>query len=476
MSECQLCPVPKPILLSSDSIETQYPPETKITPKPLSNSSGTITATYTTIKRTLHLIIDMSRTVREEAYGLFGETKAPFMGFVLENHPKLKHYSKSNTTVWNILRENLPGYPGKSITGHITEAMKEVDWSPGEYEEILGLVPKVLDVLYANLHTWRQKMTAFRQMTRSALGDEIAGPILRGVLCLPCETHKLLEERDTKQRTDSNHHNIVLTINQVGNLIGEIRGGVEGMKDWALMAIYVGICTGSRAVEIMKLSDFTPDETNEHCVLVTGIAKRGERGINRSMTRPILDEKATGKSIRVIVTKLRQLKNCANMTNLEVGKACHRALGRKLRALCKELPSLNRVGWKPDRTLTFKDLRAIYANAMFAKVGAQTTKSQTAYLSSILGHESMSTALSYQVIKLVGDKESGVPPVIKNEKHEAKLKRRKEIVADIGDRDISYREIRRKYHIGAAEVRLIIQKHRRVRERCRGNPTADVPN
>jgi hypothetical protein len=163
---------------------------------------------------------------------------------------------------------------------------------------------------------------------------------------------------------------------------------IKGSNNFIDMVIFLQLTIGGRLIDILKVYNLSPVKNNKNKVKVTGSAK--SRGKLKEVIKPILfydyeDIKEKLDDVRYAI----DFETSKSIPNDRLTNKYFARINRKIAKLF-------------DRKLTSQDLRKIYGNLSYT-LYAPKNMSLTGWLKKILLHESLTTSLSYQTVKLVGD-------------------------------------------------------------------------
>ena len=159
---------------------------------------------------------------------------------------------------------------------------------------------------------------------------------------------------------------------------------------WSRRAIAIGLLTGRRFIEIVKVGVFLPSSKGAHHILFGGQAKsKFSRAYDFPLCTDKVDAKAVIGSINRIRNEWTKPKNLDVKDNYQASYAGSSTVRQSTRK------------WFPQLT-TFKDLRGLYGAVCYHKFGLKSATSETRYLSDILGHHptDLRSGTSYAVYKI----------------------------------------------------------------------------
>lgn len=204
---------------------------------------------------------------------------------------------------------------------------------------------------------------------------------------------------------------------QVGVSYNDVMDFIETHKDstdWRMLTLVIGVSTGSRLIEILRVSDFQENTGYFKLIKVIGLAKdkgyesadvlRDDKG-RRMLIKPTVG--LTAKEVIHIVSSLRHslsIERNWNLGTLPDGtetKGVDKTNSEITRSVSKGLQAKVRSYF--DQSLTFHKLRAMYAEMAYMEDPLNERMTKTSYFSTVLGHRpnSLQTALSYERFKLV---------------------------------------------------------------------------
>jgi len=289
-----------------------------------------------------------------------------------------KNYSEFNFT---ITKKNLLGI-WRSI---ISKAQNPREGSISRsWIRLFETLDKVLKLLYHNKSTLEKVLTEFRRSVKEKYGSE-------------SEVYKqsiyktgISKEESIRKRQNYADKITALNINR-GELPifydDEIYKVIDEYKNKAGLnkVIAVALATGSRIIEILKVSEYFETD-KENYIRVKGVAKdKSDNEINKDKTiiKPL--NRLTSKELIDLVKTIRQDLNTAG-SNKEVSGRYNTAINKIVKSLFKE------------RLITSHKLRYIASNLAYLVYGNNSV--ENTWIQQYLGHTSGDTTRTYQNINV----------------------------------------------------------------------------
>jgi len=172
-------------------------------------------------------------------------------------------------------------------------------------------------------------------------------------------------------------------------------------QHWVDLAIFIALASGRRMIEVVKVGNFEPVD-NYH-VLFSGQAKMKTRDDATPYKMPILvDESVFFEAFYKLRAELEKVKFCGSLVKDLHNDKVNASLAQRLNKYVRQFlgdpdDNLNKVS-----RLTFKSLRAIYANMAAKRFHDTAEMSIEVFYSNLLGHgaEDVLTQTSYKGIVL----------------------------------------------------------------------------
>jgi Telomere resolvase len=164
---------------------------------------------------------------------------------------------------------------------------------------------------------------------------------------------------------------------QASDLISKCKATLKDTRANAFdTAAALGLLTGRRTIEIFKTATFTP--VNEHAVLYSGQAKKGELAEPVSYEIPVL---APPELINTALARLRAAKDCSALTNRDVNLRYANSCNAGARRLL-------------GKEYHFHTLRGVYA-VIAHNCCLPHRFSLNAFVAKVLGHAGLGSSLHY---------------------------------------------------------------------------------
>lgn len=268
-------------------------------------------------------------------------------------------------------------------------------------KQVIDALAVIIPALYPKVNTQASHLSDFSKVIAEKFPD--LKTYAKAKLHISKEASLQRRANYTALVAARNKNQELLSDTRVLEVISELRKATDYISQICL----VGLCSGSRLVEILLVSTYEQGE-NPHWLKVIGVAKDPNdpqtdakddeaEDNKREVIKPVIGF-LDADDIRQLVTSIRQ--KLEEQYNYDLGqnigkrKVTRRKITSLLDARCNK-----RVKMLFGQRFVFHSLRGLYASMAWAQFNPQGI-SLTAYTSKILGHleSSMATALSYQTI------------------------------------------------------------------------------
>jgi hypothetical protein len=181
------------------------------------------------------------------------------------------------------------------------------------------------------------------------------------------------------------------------NLLWQLATHLEKSRFWIDKVLLLQLSTGSRFIEALLLSKYTPSEANNN-IIITGVAKKRNEGEKfEVIAKPVLF--ITNKQVVNLKTQvIDQIVN-RELLRMKIDKSDL----KKVSALFAPLANSRLRTLVPDTTFTTHSMRKLYANYSYHLFGQTSGLTNIAWINDVLGHStnSLHVALSYNNIRIV---------------------------------------------------------------------------
>lgn len=267
------------------------------------------------------------------------------------------------------------------------------------YKTVIDSLVVLIPALFPKINSQNKWFSVFSQTIQHKFKkyDDVVGYAKR--LVLPKEARKLQQINYSAYVAKANANQIELSDTKVLDVIGRLWQGSSNGDDFISQICLIGLCVGSRIVEICKVSDFK-ETGSPHWIQVIGVAKSRTEG-ERSFKKPVIMLLAAN-IIQIVANIRRQLERRyhIDLGEGEGGEDAKEITREKLTNLV-DAKANNRIRELFGEQYRFHDTRAIYGQLAWIEY-APPGVSQTSFYSSVLGHKegSLTTALSYQTFAI----------------------------------------------------------------------------
>jgi integrase len=191
---------------------------------------------------------------------------------------------------------------------------------------------------------------------------------------------KVVEKNNHKRQFDEDK--VYSVIDRIANMTA---------PDHVDLAIALQLASGGRISEILSYAEFKPADKKQH-ITQTGILKSKER---KTITKPVIH--FTVPEFMEMLKKLRH-KLVADIRKIKQGKMSDYQLSQD-----KNSKINRRISKYFGEHVASHSLRKIYAALAYRDFADKTKRSESAYLSDILGHAegSLDVSTSYSTVAVV---------------------------------------------------------------------------
>ena len=267
-----------------------------------------------------------------------------------------------------------------------------------ELEQTFDNITKIINITYPVIKTKQKIFSDFRKILIQKFGEN--SKVHRNSkknLSITFDEYKTVEKQSKEKVVEANTEKKKFNREQVLQIIQEIKNST----DYIDAIILVCITTGSRLIEVLRISDYNEVVGNPNRVMISGLAKGSgksrETNLNKDVERPILviTYKELNDAVQLIRKNVREQTDKLGLNNQELSKKYNEIVNRRVKKL--KLAS------------TSYDLRKIYANLSYELIADQSKITKNRWIQLILGHESLETSLHYNNVSLTSG-ESVCPP------------------------------------------------------------------
>jgi integrase len=257
-------------------------------------------------------------------------------------------------------------------------------------------IVKLIDMLYPSTKTKQGIYGSFRKILSSRFGEfSKIHKDSKKDLSISFEQYKAVEKQQREKVVERNNEKKQFDREKILEIIQTL----VNSTDFIDSIVLVGMCTGSRLIEILRISEYQKVVGNPNRVLIQSLAKGSgeakERNLNKQVERPILviTYKELSATVKVVRDAVKEQTMGQNLDN--------RALSAKYNARVNR--RIKKLGISGG---TAYDLRKIYANLSYELIADQTKITKNAWIMKILSHEDLQTSLHYNNIALTSTGQS----------------------------------------------------------------------
>ena len=312
-------------------------------------------------------------------------------------------------TLNEILGEEYPTYSGiQSSKALLMKIWKDIIANAARGREggisrtwirLFEAVDKVIKALFQNENTMENVCTEFRKVIRQKYGDNDQ-IYIKSTHILGVSRERAIERRENYQNKVAekglNRRNLTPIYDD--EIYAAIDAGINS-SDPLEKTIAVMLNTGSRSIEVMKVSTYSEVKDNSSFINIKGIAKdRSKKGYeNKVILRPLINLNADE-----VINAVEYIRKHLDLegTNDEISQRYNQTLNKRMKKLFANHPEL-----------TAHKCRYIAGQMAFLLYGKGGT--ENTYLQQYLGHEDSSTTRTYQSINVKLRHEVEIPDDIK---------------------------------------------------------------
>ena len=268
-----------------------------------------------------------------------------------------------------------------------------------ELEQTFDNITKIINITYPVIKTRQKLYGELRKILSSRFGENSRiHKESKKNLSISYEEFEQIEKQAKEKVLERNTEKKAFSKEQVLEVIHNLKNS----SDYIDLIILVGITTGSRLIEILRISDYESIIDNPNRIIISGLAKgSGEsqkKNLEKKVERPILVITSQGLSeaVKTIRQNVKQETGKLGLNNQELSKKYNERVNRRIKK------------YKLSGGTSY-DLRKIYANLSYELLADQTKITKNGWIMKILGHENLNTSLHYNNVSLLksDDKSEG---------------------------------------------------------------------
>ena len=264
-----------------------------------------------------------------------------------------------------------------------------------ELEQTFDNITKIINITYPVIKTKQKIFSDFRKILIQKFGENSkVHRTSKKNLSITFDEYKTVEKQSKEKVVEANTEKKKFNREQVLQIIQEIKNST----DYIDAIILVCIATGSRLIEVLRISDYNEVVGNPNRVMISGLAKGSgksrETNLNKDVDRPILviTYKELNDAVQLIRKNVREQTDKLGLNNQELSKKYNEIVNRRVKKL--KLAS------------TSYDLRKIYANLSYELIADQSKITKNRWIQLILGHNDINTSLHYNNVSLTSSEQS----------------------------------------------------------------------
>jgi integrase len=343
--------------------------------------------------------------VRDETKNQKNIKSSQTLNEILKNNYSNLSNSKSSSKLlieaWNIALKNL------AVSGFVSRS----------WNALFKAITKIGDALYPNLKTASSFYTELRKPIRAKFKDEhpiyIASKNIMGITQKDSLALKEAYKNNVEIRNTNRNNLIPFYVEQILDLINHLKqfylneSDTEGDNNIFELALAVLLATGSRSIELFKVSKYQAVEDNPNQINIKGIAK--DRG-NNNLGSAVIHRNLVGlNSSQVIdfVNKIRNKLKFSDLDNKKVKEKTNKKLNEMMIKYIHPIlienagDKVNTDEFKQQlKNTTAHKTRYIFGNASFLIHGKPLNIPYESYLQRQLGHLNPNTTRSYLGINM----------------------------------------------------------------------------
>lgn len=250
---------------------------------------------------------------------------------------------------------------------------------------------KVIQTLYDNENTSESVITEFRKILRNKYGDN--SEIYKQSIYKTGITQQRSKERKEEYSNKVNVRNTERGGKQP-IYIEDILSAIQKLKrsnDPYEQSLAVLLATGSRSIELFKVSKYYEVKDDPTVIDIKGISKdKGNRGYaNITIQRPLVG--LTSAEVVDLVNEIRDELNVKG-SNMKIANATNTALNKAFQENIQPLA--------PDFKMTSHKCRYIYGNVSYLLFGKPKKIPYESWVQQVLAHSSAESTKSYLGINI----------------------------------------------------------------------------
>jgi hypothetical protein len=340
--------------------------------------------------------------------------------------PPTKVPSRRNSKILNaMIKQSYPDTPARQTSAALLlEVWKDVvESTKGSnlrtFMQIFNILQKLLQAFYSNEGTLAASVTAWRKPIRDKYQDH-SDIYKQSMYVLGISRERSLARREDYQNrvrasVKTRGQRIKYKLDQILSVIDTCNSSTNELD----YIIAVLLCTGSRLIECIKVSEYSLVNGEPGMIKLLGVAKdrtaaKARRDeikedddviMQKSVVKPVI--RLTPQRIIWMVGAIRLKWDFSALSNSQATAKVDGAVNRRL----KDYFGDTDASIPTTKATTSHKLRFIYANLSYKLYGEPQQIPEGEWVRSVLAHDSGDVSLIYQqiLVEVPGDKKKVVP-------------------------------------------------------------------
>jgi hypothetical protein len=272
----------------------------------------------------------------------------------------------------------------------IHDFIREAEYD-GAVIQFLPLIEQVIRVQTDNINTLAKRFVSNRKVMKERFGPDsnvVKESFEYGVTR---EEHAQRMNACNDKVQENNRNQKQIDAKEILQLIIDLKKS-DNVIDWI---IAVQLATGSRLIEVLRLSDYHLHPASPNQVTVTGVAKNGKKGLSAVLDRHILGDFKSDELVyfvKLIRGKLEEtIPDYVNLTNEELTAKLITQVSRRIKS------------FKINDFRSSGDARKIWTSLthLLLPTEEKAKISKTQHITDSLGHTTTNSALYYNNVNIV---------------------------------------------------------------------------
>ena len=259
---------------------------------------------------------------------------------------------------------------------NLKELLATFDFKGPDFKKNLQWVMEYLETNNESLNTMNNQVTTTRKILKFIYPGE--DEVINAIIKMPKEQMDLRFKNQAKALTKALSNKVVISFDKLEKIAEDL----ESKTDLGSKIILAQLATGRRLIEILKVSNFAPDPEHKNYIIVDKFAK-GQTQTNVKVPLNFI----TYSELDALMHDIRGKVKVGKLDNSQLTNKYIKRVNGKVKKLFPEIASLERKG--------SHILRKLYAMRA-CKLFKASHIDDVAYISSILGHESILSSCHYK--------------------------------------------------------------------------------